>query len=80
MKPGDVCVQRGTIHGWTNTGTKTARIYFVLIGMFLLRFPPFFSVQTCGIWNSPSLTVLLCSCEAGRNRRQGVGISRLQPG
>ncbi|OAP62329.1 hypothetical protein AYL99_04532 [Fonsecaea erecta] len=31
MKPGDVCVQRGTIHGWTNTGTKTARMYFCLI-------------------------------------------------
>ncbi|OAL28158.1 hypothetical protein AYO20_09577 [Fonsecaea nubica] len=28
MEPGDVCVQRGTIHGWTNAGTKTARMYF----------------------------------------------------
>jgi len=31
MKPGDVCVQRGTIHGWTNPSDKPARIYFVLI-------------------------------------------------
>jgi len=31
MKPGDVCVQRGTIHGWTNPGSTPARIYFVLI-------------------------------------------------
>jgi hypothetical protein len=32
MKAGDVCVQRGTIHGWTNPSSKPARIYFVLIG------------------------------------------------
>ncbi len=32
MKPGDVCVQRGTIHGWTNPGSVPARIYFLLIG------------------------------------------------
>ncbi|KEF56648.1 uncharacterized protein A1O9_06837 [Exophiala aquamarina CBS 119918] len=31
MKAGDVCVQRGTIHGWTNSSSKPARIYFVLI-------------------------------------------------
>ncbi|KIX07965.1 uncharacterized protein Z518_02619 [Rhinocladiella mackenziei CBS 650.93] len=31
MKPGDVCVQRGTIHGWTNPSSKPARIYFILI-------------------------------------------------
>lgn len=30
MKPGDVCVQRGTIHGWTNKTDKPARMYFVL--------------------------------------------------
>jgi hypothetical protein len=30
MKAGDVCVQRGTIHGWTNTSDKPARMYFVL--------------------------------------------------
>ncbi|OAA68001.1 Cupin, RmlC-type [Niveomyces insectorum RCEF 264] len=30
MKPGDVCVQRGTIHGWTNHSDKPARIYFIL--------------------------------------------------
>jgi quercetin dioxygenase-like cupin family protein len=30
MKAGDVCVQRGTIHGWTNPHDKPARVYFVL--------------------------------------------------
>ncbi|GAM44107.1 hypothetical protein TCE0_060f19464 [Talaromyces pinophilus] len=30
MKPGDVCVQRGTIHGWTNYTDKPARVYFIL--------------------------------------------------
>ncbi|KAH8821341.1 hypothetical protein F5884DRAFT_767482 [Xylogone sp. PMI_703] len=30
MKPGDLCVQRGTIHGWT-TGDRPCRIYFVLV-------------------------------------------------
>ncbi|KAL7942525.1 hypothetical protein V8C42DRAFT_331254 [Trichoderma barbatum] len=30
MKPGDVCVQRGTIHGWTNSTDKPARVYFIL--------------------------------------------------
>lgn len=32
MKAGDVCVQRGTIHGWTNSTDKPARIYFILSG------------------------------------------------
>ncbi|KAL6904172.1 hypothetical protein GGI43DRAFT_421637 [Trichoderma evansii] len=32
MKPGDVCVQRGTIHGWTNYSDEPARLYFVLSG------------------------------------------------
>lgn len=32
MKRGDVCVQRGTIHGWKNPTDQPARIYFVLIG------------------------------------------------
>ncbi|KAK6824480.1 hypothetical protein RU639_004904 [Aspergillus parasiticus] len=30
MKPGDVCVQRGTIHGWTNYSDAPARVFFVL--------------------------------------------------
>lgn len=30
MKAGDVCVQRGTIHGWTNPHDTPARVYFVL--------------------------------------------------
>lgn len=34
MKPGDVCVQRGTIHGWTNYTDKPARVYFILTGTF----------------------------------------------
>lgn len=37
MKAGDVCVQRGTIHGWTNPSSKPARIYFVLIGKISSR-------------------------------------------
>lgn len=32
MKAGDVCVQRGTIHGWTNYSDKPARMYFILSG------------------------------------------------
>ena len=32
MKAGDVCVQRGTIHGWTNKTDKPARMYFLLSG------------------------------------------------
>jgi len=34
LKRGDVCVQRGTIHGWENKSDKPARIYFVLTGTF----------------------------------------------
>lgn len=30
MKKGDTCIQRGTIHGWTNNSDKPARMYFVL--------------------------------------------------
>ncbi|KAJ6440656.1 Chondroitinase-AC [Purpureocillium lavendulum] len=30
LKAGDVCVQRGTIHGWDNRTDKVARVYFVL--------------------------------------------------
>jgi len=30
LKRGDVCVQRGTIHGWENKTDKPARIYFIL--------------------------------------------------
>jgi quercetin dioxygenase-like cupin family protein len=31
MKPGDICVQRGTMHAWVNTGTEPAVFAFVLI-------------------------------------------------
>ncbi|KAI5115662.1 hypothetical protein M0805_004100 [Coniferiporia weirii] len=31
MKPGDVVVQRGTMHGFINEGDEWARIYFVII-------------------------------------------------
>ena len=31
MKPGDICVQRGTIHAWVNRGTVPAVFAFVLI-------------------------------------------------
>ena len=30
MKKGDTCIQRGTIHGWTNASDKPARMYFIL--------------------------------------------------
>ncbi|UNI15983.1 hypothetical protein JDV02_002464 [Purpureocillium takamizusanense] len=32
LKAGDVCVQRGTIHGWDNRTDQTTRIYFLLTG------------------------------------------------
>lgn len=31
MKEGDVCVQRGTIHGWNNKTDQWSRIYFILL-------------------------------------------------
>jgi len=31
MKAGDILIQRGTIHGWTNRGDKPCRMAFVLI-------------------------------------------------
>ena len=35
MKPGDVCIQRGTIHAWRNTEETTARLYCVLMSKIL---------------------------------------------
>jgi mannose-6-phosphate isomerase-like protein (cupin superfamily) len=32
LKPGDVLVQLGCMHGWRNTGTEAARLVCVLIG------------------------------------------------
>lgn len=31
LYPGDICVQRGTNHGWINRGVKPCRIAFILI-------------------------------------------------
>ena len=31
LYPGDICIQRGTNHGWVNRGEKPCRIVFVLI-------------------------------------------------
>ena len=31
MKPGDICVQRGTMHAWVNTGKEPCRFAFILI-------------------------------------------------
>jgi Cupin domain len=31
MRPGDVLIQRGTYHAWSNRGDRTARMLFVLI-------------------------------------------------
>lgn len=31
LRAGDVCIQRGTNHGWLNQGTKPCRIAFILI-------------------------------------------------
>ena len=36
MNPGDVCIQRGTIHAWNNPFDEPARVYFVLTGKFEL--------------------------------------------
>jgi hypothetical protein len=31
MKPGDIVVQRGTMHAWVNNGTAAAVFAFILI-------------------------------------------------
>ena len=31
MKPGDICVQRGTMHAWVNRGSEPAVFAFVLV-------------------------------------------------
>jgi quercetin dioxygenase-like cupin family protein len=31
LRPGDIVVQRGTIHAWSNRGTEVCRMAFVLI-------------------------------------------------
>ena len=31
MHPGDVIVQRGTIHAWFNEGTEWTRMHFILL-------------------------------------------------
>lgn len=31
LQAGDICIQRGTNHGWVNRGTKPCRIAFILI-------------------------------------------------
>jgi len=31
LYPGDICIQRGTNHGWINCGKKPCRIAFILI-------------------------------------------------
>jgi mannose-6-phosphate isomerase-like protein (cupin superfamily) len=31
LYPGDICIQRGTNHGWINRGNKPCRIAFILI-------------------------------------------------
>ena len=31
MKPGDICVQRGTMHAWVNRGSEPAVFAFILI-------------------------------------------------
>ncbi|KAJ2981578.1 hypothetical protein NQ176_g1935 [Zarea fungicola] len=38
MKEGDVCVQRGTIHGWINESSESARIYFILAAAHPVKF------------------------------------------
>lgn len=32
MKPGDVVIQRGTMHAWSNRSDTWARMHFILIG------------------------------------------------
>ena len=36
MKPGDVVIQRGTMHAWSNRSDTWARMHFILIGELLL--------------------------------------------
>jgi mannose-6-phosphate isomerase-like protein (cupin superfamily) len=31
LRPGDICIQRGTSHAWINRGSKPCRIAFILI-------------------------------------------------
>jgi mannose-6-phosphate isomerase-like protein (cupin superfamily) len=37
LKPGDVVVQRGTVHNWVNSGTEPVVIAFILISATLPR-------------------------------------------
>ena len=36
MNPGEVLMQRGTLHSWANKSNDWARMHFVLIGKFRL--------------------------------------------
>ena len=31
LEPGDICIQRGTSHAWSNRSDKPARLVFVLL-------------------------------------------------
>jgi len=49
VKAGDVIVQCGTIHAWTNRSGQTCRLAFVLIdGKYEERFPRYDSGVICG--------------------------------
>ncbi|KIW10656.1 hypothetical protein PV08_11620 [Exophiala spinifera] len=37
LKEGDVCVQRGTDHAWSNTSTENCRMFFVLVPSVPIR-------------------------------------------
>ena len=39
MKPGDVLIQRGTMHAWYNTSDSWARMHFILMGELLRELP-----------------------------------------
>lgn len=54
MKAGDVCVQRGTIHGWTNYTDKPARVYFILSGKIYPNWPSFNLMVINDLCSGPS--------------------------
>ncbi|KAL5494614.1 hypothetical protein ACEPAI_75 [Sanghuangporus weigelae] len=45
MRPGDVIIQRGTIHAWYNEGTEWTRMHFII-----LRMPQKLDISQYGVW------------------------------
>jgi hypothetical protein len=60
LKKGDVCVQRGTIHGWENKSDKPARVYFILTGGTSPNYPIHSFIHSSGCMHSWYLTQTGC--------------------